>query len=60
MRKLRAFHLQRKYLYTQLTSYGLRPLHVVKIRNSISHVSVADIEPGKEAPVIREAAISRQ
>ena len=52
-------HPLRRYLHAQLTGYGLQLLHIIDVRDSISHVVAADIELGKEAPIIREAAISR-
>jgi hypothetical protein len=48
-----------KYLHTQLTGYG-RLLLRIKVKDFISRVPVADIELGKEAPIIREAAIGGQ
>jgi len=44
----------------QLTDYGLRLLRIIKVSDSIPRAPIADVELGKEAPIICEAGISRQ
>jgi hypothetical protein len=51
------FAPQTKYLNTQLTGHGRQLLRIIEVKDFVSHVPVADVELGKEAPVIREAAI---